>query len=120
MNPDLMAQLHPPRLPAGFTQFGAADLLAGFGAGLLLAALALWLAAPFLRARAQPPSPRQRIEAARALPPQPRQLALLRLLAERGGTLPDDLRAAIYAGDPPDPARIEALILAAPARRKRA
>ncbi|MFT4151844.1 MAG: hypothetical protein QM656_16705 [Paracoccaceae bacterium] len=110
MTPEVVAQLHPPRLPQAFTALGPADLLAAFGAGLVLAALVLVVAAPLLRRRPRRLRPAERIAAAATLPPQDRQLALLRLLAEGGGTLPDDLRAAVYAGRA-DPARIEALIL---------
>ncbi len=111
MTPDVVEALHPPRLPEAFAAMGWGDLLAAFGLGLLLAVLVLTLAAPLLQRR--PPKPRlsARIAAAAALPPQDRLLALAQLLAERGGTLPEDLRAGLYAPGGADPAKIEALIL---------
>lgn len=111
MTPEVVEALHPPRLPEGFAALGWADLLAAFGVGLLLAALVLTVAAPLLQRR--PPRPRlsARIAAAAALPPQDRLLALARLLAERGGTLPEDLRAGLYAPGSAEPAKIEELIL---------
>lgn len=107
----IVAQLHPARLPESFTALGWPDLLAGFGIGLLAAALILTLIAPLLRRR--PPRTRlpDRIAATRSLPPAERLLALAGLLTELGGHLPDDQRDALYAGAAGDPARVEALIL---------
>ena len=116
MTPDVVSQLHPPRLPEAFTALGLHDLLEAFGLGLLLAALVLTLAAPLLTRRPRRPRATERIAAARRLPPEERLLALARLLAERGGALPDDQRTALYAGKG-DPDRIEALILKAGGRR---
>lgn len=109
MTAGIVADLHPPRLPEAFAALHAGDLLAAFGLGLLAAVLLLTLAAPLLRRR--PPRPRlsARIDAAAGLPPAARLLALARIVAERGGTLPEDLRAGLYTGEA-DPARIEALI----------
>ncbi len=111
MTPDVVEALHPPRLPEAFAAMGWGDLLAAFGLGLLLAAAVLSLAAPLLQRRAPRPRLSARIAAAASLPPQDRLLALARLLAERGGTLPEDLRAGLYRPEGADPARIEALIL---------
>lgn len=111
MTPDIIAQLHPPRLPESFTALGWPDVLAAIGVGLLLAAIVLTVAGPMLRRRPHALRPAEHIAAAAALPPQERLLALTRVLVERGGTLPADQRAALYSGQPGDPARIEALIL---------
>ena len=83
------------------------------------------LAGPPRRLRPRPPARRPRLRAARAAaaaagaareprdPPRPRSkpcppatrlVGQLRLLRERGTPLPDDLRAALYAPTPPDPA----------------
>lgn len=114
MSADLVRQLHPPRLPVEFTQMGWPDLLAGLGLGLLLAALAVTLAAPFLRARPRPVSIAQRLKDSRSLPPNDRLLVVMAAFSQQGGKLPDDLRDALYdrdtgqSGDLAD--RIEALI----------
>ena len=104
-------QLHPPRLPESFVAPHWGDFLAAFGLGLLLAAIILMLAGPVLQRRPRPPGLKARIAAAESLPGSERLLALTRLLIERGGTLPEDQRQALYRGQPGDPARIEALIL---------
>lgn len=111
MTPEIVASLHPPRLPEAFAAPGWDDLLAAFGLGLLLAALVLAVAMPALRRRPRPPRTRERIALAATLPAPERLLALARLLAERGGELPADQRQALYRGQAGDPARIEALIL---------
>ncbi len=111
MTPDaLVAQLHPPRLPEAFAALGWEDVLAAIGLGFVLAALLLTIFGPLLRPRPRAPRPAALIARAARLPPQERLLALARLLSECGGTLPEDQRAALYAGLPGDPARIEALI----------
>lgn len=113
MSADLVSQLHPARLPADFTQMGWPDLLAGLGLGLLLAALILFLAIPFLRARPRPASLARRLRDCRALPAPDRLLALTRIHADQGAILPDDLRNALYVPNRPDQLadQIEALIL---------
>ena len=114
MSPDeMVAALHAPRLPEGFTALGWDDLLAAAGLGLLLAAALLVLLGPILRPRPRRLRPAARIAATAGLPPAERLLALARLLHETGGQLPEDQRAALYAGQPGDPARVDALILAA-------
>lgn len=112
MTPDIVASLHPPRLPEAFTTPGWDDMLAAFGFGLILAALVLIVIAPMLRQRTPRPPLSARIAAAEALPAEERLLALTRLLSERGGALPADQRDALYAGGGGDPARVTALILA--------
>lgn len=112
MTPAIVADLHPPRLPETFAGLGWPDLLAALGIGLMLAALVVTLAAPLLHRRPHRVAPRARIAAAAQLPPAERLLALAQLLHARGGTLPEDQRAALYSGQGGDPARIEALILA--------
>ena len=111
MTPDIVSNLHPPRLPEAFAAQGWDDLLAAFGLGLLLAALVLAIAMPALRRRPRPLRIRERIALAARLPGPERLLALAQLLAERGGELPEDQRQALYRGQAGDPARIEALIL---------
>lgn len=122
MNADLVSQLHPPRLPVAFTQLGWPDLLAGFGVGLVLAALVILLATPFLNSRPRPKSLARRLEDIRALPPPQRLQELARLHADQGRTLPDDLRHALYAASPDRPDQIadqiEALILASRPRSR--
>ncbi|MBK4218188.1 hypothetical protein JJJ17_19850 [Paracoccus caeni] len=110
MNPDLLRSLHPPRLPEAFAGWNVADLLAAFGVGLLLAALVLTILSPMLRRRVPLPGIAERISAAADLPPQERELALVRLLAERGGTLTKEQRQRIYTGKGGDPAALEAQI----------
>lgn len=117
MTAEILAQLHPPRLPETFAAPGWDDFLAAAGVGLLLAALLLTLAAPALRRRARVPSLRQRAAAVAHLPPAERALALTRLLAQTGGTMPADLRQGLYAGTV-DPLAIERLILAGPSAGK--
>ena len=109
MTPDL-AGLHPPRLPAEAVATGWPDLLAAFGLGLLLAALAALLLAPLLRTRPRRESLRARLARAGTLPPAARLLAQLRLLEETGTPLPPDVRAALYTAAPPDPAALDVLI----------
>lgn len=110
MSADIVAELHPPRLPAAFIDTGWQDLLAAFGLGLLLAALAFVLLAPLLKPRPRRESVAARLARLAALPAEERLLGQLRLAAETGTALPDDLRAALYGPAPPDPARLDALI----------
>lgn len=110
MTPEIVAVLHPPRLPGDFAAAGWADLLAAFGLGLLLAAGIAALLGPALRPRPARPTAAAEIARLRALPSQDRLLGLLRLAASRGVALPADLRAQIYGPTPPDPRRIEALL----------
>ena len=88
--------------------------VAALSAGLLLAALILLLAGPFLSRRPRKPGLRAELRAARALTPPARRLRLLHLLAERNQALPADLSAALYAPTPPVDldARLEALLRA--------
>lgn len=108
--PPIVAELHPPRLPAAFIDTQWQDLLAAFGLGLLLAALAVALLRPLLTPRPRRVSTAARLARLAALPPEDRLLGQLALLRERGTPLPDDLRAALYAPTPPDPARLDALL----------
>lgn len=110
MTPDILAELHPPRLPADFTVPGWPDLLAAFGLGLLLAALIAALLGPVLRPRPRKASLAHDLARLRALPPDARLLGQLRLMAARGAALPEDLRAQIYGPTPPDPDRLDALL----------
>jgi hypothetical protein len=110
MTPPIVAELHPPRLPAAFIATGWPDLLAAFGLGLLLAALAFALLRPLLRSRPRRASTAARLAALADLPLDDRLLGQLRLLAEKQSPLPDDLRAALYGRTPPDPDRLDALI----------
>ncbi|WP_189654988.1 hypothetical protein [Paracoccus mutanolyticus] len=110
MIPDIVADLHPPRLPAPFTAPGWDDFLAAAGLGLMLAALLVAIAMPALRRRARPPRLSHRLALAAGLPPADRLLALARILAEQGRALPPDQRRALYRGEPGDPDAVEALI----------
>ena len=62
----IVAELHPPRLPAAFIATGWPDLLAAFGLGLLLAALASRCSSPPLLK----PRPRRESTAGRLARPQ--------------------------------------------------
>lgn len=106
----LIAQLHPPRLPAEATALAPGDLLAAFGLGLLLAALLAALAGPLLARRPHRETTPERLRHLAGLPPGDRLVEQLRLLADQGTRLPDDVRAALYGRTPPDPARLDALI----------
>jgi hypothetical protein len=110
MTPSIVADLHPPRLPADFIATGWQDLLAAFGLGLLFAALAFALLRPLLQPRPRGESVRARLARLSALPPEDRLLGQLRLAADTGTPLPEDLRAALYGRTPPDPERLDALI----------
>ncbi|HRO12577.1 hypothetical protein [Amaricoccus sp.] len=115
MTPPIVAELHPPRLPAAFVATGWPDLLAAFGLGLLVAALLALLLAPLFRPRPRRESAAARLARAAALPPDARRLVQLELLRERGIPLPAEIRAALYTTAPPDPAVLDDLI-----RRRRA
>lgn len=117
MNDDLLHSLHPPRLPEAFAAPGAGDFLAGFGLGLILAALILTLAMPLLRRRPAVPRMRARLAAVAALPEAERSLALARIATATGRPLPEDLRQDLYSRKGADPGRLEALIRQ---RRRRA
>ena len=110
MIPDIVRDLHPPRLPADFGALGWPDLLAAFGAGLILAGLALIVLQPLLRPRVRRQGLNDLIAAAATLPQGDRLTALAALMADRGQPLPDDMRRALYAGTPYDPAHAEALL----------
>lgn len=110
MNPELAASLHPSRLPFAFVSLHPGDFIAIFGIGLLLAVLLLTIFAPLLRKRKRSPGLQAQIDSAAKLPPQERLLRLAVLLHERGGRLPEDQRQALYAAEPGEPERLEALI----------
>jgi hypothetical protein len=110
MTAGIVADLHPPRLPADFVATGWADLLAAFGLGLLLAALAAALIGPMLRPRRRRESVAARLARFGRLPPEERLLGQLRLVEETGTTLPSEIRAALYRRTPPDPVALDAVI----------
>ncbi|WP_075214440.1 hypothetical protein [Mongoliimonas terrestris] len=104
---DLIAALPAGRLPPSMLLLQPSDLLALFGAGLVLGALLVWLIAPFL---VRAPSRRARIRASRGLPAEERALAVARVL----GHLPKELRSTAYrAGPTVSDAEIERIALAA-------
>lgn len=107
---DLIAALPEGRLPPSLLDLGAADLLALFGLGLVLAALVAILALPLLDRK---PSLRARVRATRGLPAEERMLEIARIL----GHLPPDLQAAAYRGEVVPDAVIERLALKAGRRR---
>ena len=109
MTPEIVAELHPPRLPATAVATHGADLLAAFGLGLLLAALAAAILAPLLSPRPRRETAAARLDRARILPPEERLVVQLTILREKDIPLPPDLRAALYTPDRPDPERLEAL-----------
>lgn len=110
VNPGIVADLHPPRLPAAFIATGWQDLLAAFGLGLLVAALAFALLRPLLKARPRREGVAARLDRLKRLPPDERLLGQLRLARTAGVPLPDDVRGALYGRTPPDPERLDALI----------
>lgn len=110
MSADLAAALHGPRLPEAFARLSAVDLLAAFGLGLMISALILWLFAPLLIRRPRRASLRQRLAWMASLPTEQRMLALARLAAERGVTLPEEQRQALYSGRGADPGALERAI----------
>lgn len=110
MTPGIVAELNPPRLPAEFIGTGWPDLLAAFGLGLVLAALAAALIGPLLRPRPRRRRIADRLAQLRALPPDERLLGQLRLLEATGTPVPDVMRAALYGRTPPDPADLEDLV----------
>ncbi|POF34803.1 hypothetical protein [Roseibium marinum] len=102
---ELIAALPAGRLPPELMELGPADLLALFGAGLMVSALVALLIAPFVARR---PSRKARIRATRALPTEERLLEIARIL----GHLPEDLRPAAYGGEePPSGQTIERMAL---------
>lgn len=110
MNQDLIQTLNPPRLPADFVRTGAADLLAAFGIGLLIAAVLVFVLAPLLQRR--PPRRRSTevLRELRAMPAPERLIAAARLLAERGLALPETYSAALYRNAPYDTQALERLV----------
>lgn len=108
---ELVAALPPGRLPPELIQIAPADLLLCFGLGLIVAALLLTLARPFLDRR---PSLRARIRDTRGLPGPERLLAIARIL----GHLPDGLRQAAYRGTHLPDAEVERAALKARPRRR--
>lgn len=109
---ELIAALSQGRLPPSMMQLHTGDVMALFGAGLILAALLCWLATPFLHRR---PARRALIRATRGMPPEERALAVARIL----GHLPEELRATAYGGGQPlDAEAMERIALKTrPARR---
>lgn len=110
MTPGIVADLNPPRLPAEFIATGWPDLLAAFGIGLLLAALAAALVGPLLRPRPRSQRVADRLAKLRALPPDERLLGQLRLLGATDVELPETMRQALYGHTPPDPAALDDLL----------
>jgi hypothetical protein len=110
MIPEIVADLHPPRLPAAFIAGGWADLLAAFGVGLVLAALAAALIGPLLKPRPRRQRVGDRLAQLRSLPPGDRLLGQLQLLQTTGTPLPEPMRAALYGRTPPDPEALEDLV----------
>ena len=113
MTPPIVAELHPPRLPAAFIATGWPDLLAAFGLGLLLAAVACLLVAPLLKPRPRRAEHRRPARPAASLPPAERLLAPAP--PPRRDRHPAARRISgprSTAGTPPDPAALDALIRA--------
>jgi hypothetical protein len=110
MTPGIVADLNPPRLPAEFIATGWPDLVAAFGVGLLLAALAAVLISPLLKPRPRRQRLAARLAELRSLPPEDRLLGQLRLLQTSGTPLPETMRRALYGRTPPDPEALEGLV----------
>jgi len=91
---DLIAALPEGRLSPDLLAFRFSDLLALFGAGLIVSALVSLAIMPFVARR---PSRKRRVRATRGLPPEERLLEIARIL----GHLPDELRPAAYGAEPP-------------------
>lgn len=93
---ELIAALHPPRLPEGTATLGPGALVAAFGLGLLLALAAFALVRPVLRARLRPAGAEALLARLRTLPPEARPLAAARIFAALGASLPEAVVAALY------------------------
>lgn len=106
----MVEALHPSRLPEAFVALNGFDFLAAFGLGLVLAALVMSLAQPFLQRRPRLLNLKAQLAQAADLGPDARERALLRLLEKRGLALPDDIRQALYQHAPLDPKRLEDLL----------
>ena len=103
---DLIAALPEGRLPPELMGLGPTDLLALFGAGLMVSALLSALAAPFLARRPLAQDPKSGRPA--ILPTEERLLAIARII----GHLPDKLRSAAYGSEaPPSDETIERIAL---------
>lgn len=110
MTPEIIADLNPPRLPAEFIATGWQDLLAAFGLGLVVAALAAALIGPLLRPRPRRQRIADRLAQLRSLPPDERLIGQLRLMEATGAPLPESMRVALYGRTPPDPAALDDLV----------
>ncbi|RAP41926.1 hypothetical protein BYZ73_08220 [Rhodovulum viride] len=121
MTPDeLVSRLAPVRVPADFARFGLQDACVALALGLLAGAIlsALWRAVTAPRARPLDEA-RAAIAALAGLPPQERLAGLALLLRDLGGTAPPSMRQALYdPGTAPDPAPLEAAVIAAARRAK--
>ncbi|MDB6177206.1 hypothetical protein PAF17_06750 [Paracoccus sp. Z330] len=100
----MLAALHPPRIPIDMATPGWQEIIALAGLGMLTAVGCFVIMRPFLRRHASRAS---RIRATRGLPPQERLLAIARIT----GYLPDRLRPAAYGKEPaPTDDQIERII----------
>lgn len=120
MNTELSGQLHPPRLPAELAAVQPGDLVAAFGAGLLLAVLIYLLLRLWFGRR-----PRRRERVADELRELANQASAQRLLGQarlraRLGAADDPAwRRRLYQPDQPiDHAALDAEILALAERRE--
>lgn len=101
MSAEVVAQLHPPRLPEAFTQTGVPDILLAMGLGLVLAALVFAVLAPLSRRKTRPPSLQTMVGAAEGMPAEDALLHLAKLAQARGLPLTPPERAALYASPSP-------------------
>lgn len=96
MSAEVVAQLHPPRLPEAFTATGPADFLLAMGLGLVVAAL-VYAGLAALRTRPPAPLPLSlRLKAAQELPPEEALLRLAQIAQDQGLPLTATERAALY------------------------
>ncbi len=110
----MLAGLNDIRLPAEAPGGLVAELLAGAGIGLLLAALAALLLARLTTriAPRRPPNLQDRIAALASLPGDERALALLRLLRQSAPARAEALTGDLYRpGGTPSPDQVERALL---------
>lgn len=99
---EVVAALHPPRLPVGTAALGPGALIAAFGLGLLIALVLFALARPAFRARRKAAGPPDFIAGLAALPPEARPLAAARLFTRLGAAPPESVTTRLYRpGSPP-------------------
>lgn len=98
---EVVAALHPPRLPMGTASLGPGALIAAFGLGLLIALALFAFARPAFRARREAVKPSDLLAGLATLPPEARPLAAARLFSRLGAAPPDAVTTRLYAPKAP-------------------